>query len=81
VKTRNVVVALPRRWTGEILVNPMTSVSREKSVVPKKTVKRHAKTGKTGEMDWMVRTGKMGKMVVTESMAEMGKMAVMGKMA
>jgi hypothetical protein len=59
----------------------MTSVSREKSVVPRKTVKRHAKTGKTGEMVWTVRTEKMGKMVVTESMAVTGKMVVMGKMA
>jgi hypothetical protein len=57
----------------------MTSVSRKKSVVPRKTVKRHAKTGKTEEMVWMGRTERMGKMAVTESMAVMVKMAVMGK--
>jgi hypothetical protein len=57
----------------------MTSVSREKSVVPRKIVKRHAKTGKTGEMVWTGRTERMGKMAVTESMVVMGKMAEMGK--
>jgi hypothetical protein len=57
----------------------MTHVSREKSVVPRKTVKHRAKTGKTGEMVWTVRTEKMGNMVATESMAVTGKTAVMGK--